>query len=171
MSLVYPAEYAPGAGALGVLVFGAAALALFVICATAMSAAGRPGVSLTAAAVGLVAVVVGNVVWVRLAGIDGAATVTAAAAGTTTGMFISLVLGGVIIRRAFGAFMAPLSVARALFAGGGAFAAARLLPHTGLMAVVALATGFVVFLALLAVTGEIGRDDLATVRRIVRRRR
>ncbi len=171
MTLVYPAEYMPGSGALGVLVFGAAALALFVITATALSAAGRPGVSLAIGVVGLAAVVVGNVVWVRAVGIDGRATIAAAAAGTSTGMAIALVLGGFVIKRAFGGFMPPLSVLRALLGGAAAFAVARYLPHTGLMAVVALAAGFTAYLATLAATRELNAADREMLARILRRKR
>ena len=169
MSVVYPDDYMPGAGALGVLVFGAAALALFVICATAMSAAGRPGTSLTVGLIGLAAVIAGNILWVRLAGIDGATTVTAAAAGTTTGMVLSLLLGGFVIWKSFGAFLPLASVVRAAIAGGGAYAVSWYLPHSGLMAVVALAAGFFAFVALLAGTGELRKEDAAMVRRVLRR--
>lgn len=169
MTLAYPDEYLAGSGALGVLVFGAAAFALFVITATAMSGSGRPGVSAVIGAVGLAAVVVGNRVLVEMVGI-GDQTVVAAAAGTTIGMVLALIAGGAVIKRTFGAFMPPLSVARALFAGTVAFSVARWVPHTGLMAVVALAAGFAAYLAALAATRELGPADLATVRRILRRK-
>ena len=170
MTLVYPDEYLAGSGALGVLVFGAAAFALFVITATVMSGAGRPGVSATIGGVGLVAVVVMNRVLIELVGL-GDQTVVAAATGTTIGMGLALVAGGIVLRRSFGAFMPPLSMARALLAGAAAFAVARYVPHTGLMAIVALAAAFAAYVAVLAVTRELGAEDLATLRNVVRRRR
>lgn len=169
MRIAYPDEYLAGSGALSVLVLGAACFALFVISATCLSGAGRPGAAAVTAAIGLVAVVVGNRVFVSWVGI-GDLTLMAAASGTSAGMALALLCAGVLVHRRFGGFIAPLTVLRVGIAGAVGWVTAAYVPHdTRLMAIVALAAGFLAFVGALVVVREATAKDLSVVRRTLSR--
>jgi len=169
MLIAYPAEYLAGAGALSVLVLGAAAFALFVVSATALSGAGRPGTAAAIAAIGLTAVVIGNRVLVKLAGL-GEDTLAAAATGTSCGMALALLCAGYLVYRRFGTFLAPLTVLRVAMAGAVAWLAASNIPHDSrIMAIVALAGGFFTFILILVLLREATGKDLQMVTNILGR--
>lgn len=167
--IAYPEEYLAAAPALGVLVFGLVMFALFVIGATTLSGAGRPGLSAGLAAAALVVVVGANrglVMWVGL----GEHTLRAAALGTTLGMGVALLLVGTMVHRTFGAFLPWPSVARAVLAGAAGWAVARFIPHdTALTALLALIAGFLAYLAALVAVRELKGQDLQAVRRVLGR--
>jgi stage V sporulation protein B len=166
MRIAYPAEYAIGADALGVLVFGVCAFALFAVAATAISGAGKPSLAAAAAAVALGTVVVANRLLVMRAGL-GESTLRAAAIGTSIGMGVALTLAGVIVYRLFGVFIPWLTWLRAGAAAAAGFAAAHAVPHTSIVgAVFALGAGFLVALGVLIVTRELDRHDWEALRRI-----
>ena len=169
MQLAYPAEYLAGAPALSILVFGVTAFALFAVAATAISGAGKPSVAAMIAGFSLLVVVVANRILLLRAGL-GEQTLEAAASGTAIGMVVALLLSAWVIRSSFGVFIPVLTWVRAALAAGAGYAAAAAVPQeSALMAIVALAAGFLSALAVLLVTGELGRDDWQAVRRIVRR--
>jgi len=169
MRLAYPPEYLTGAPALSILVFGVAAFALFAVAATAISGAGKPSVAAMIAGTSLLVVVVANRVLLMRAGL-GDQTLQAAATGTVIGMVVALLLSAWVIHRSFGVFI-PLSTwARAGLSSLAGYTAAAYLPHdSALMALVALAVGFLSALAVLLLTRELTQDDWHAVRRIVRR--
>ncbi len=169
MLIAYPSEYLAGSGALSVLVLGAASFALFVISATALSGAGRPGAAAAVAAAGLTAVVLGNRLLVTWVGI-GDMTLTAAACGTGAGMALAMLIAGALVYRRFGAFVAPLTVLRVGIAGAAGWLTAGYVPHASrIMALVALAAGFFAFLVVLFVVREGTAEDLALVKRVLGR--
>ena len=109
---------------------------------------------------------------IPLAGIDGHDALIATAAGTSLGTGVALLLVGLAVWRAFGAFIPPLTALRGLLAGGVGFAVARFVPHeTGLTALGALAAGFFAYLAALVVVRELGRAELDQLKAIVQKRR
>jgi stage V sporulation protein B len=168
MQLAYPAEYLAGAPALSILVFGVAAFALFAVAATAISGAGKPSLAAIIAAVALLVVVVANRLLVMRAGL-GEQTLEAAATGTAIGMFVALVLSAWAVHREFGVFIPVATWLRAAAAAGAGYAAATTIPHdSALMALVALAVGFVSALATLVITRELKHNDWLALRRIVR---
>lgn len=170
LRIAYPDAYLAGAGALSVLAFGMAAFALFVIGATTLSGAGLPQVAAGIAVVSVGVVIAANLTFVPIVGLDGD-VMWAAACSTSTGTTVALVLCAITVYRRFGAFIAPLSVIRACVAATLAFLAARNCPHdTAPWALVALVTGTLSFLLALILTGELGRDDLQAVRKIIRPR-
>ena len=170
MILAYPAEYLGGADALRILVLGMVAFSLFVISSTVLTGAGRPMLSAAIAFVAFAAVVVGNVVFVRLVGV-GDQTVTAAALGTCAGTTTALALAGVAVYRSYRAFIPPLTVLRGAIAGCSAYAVAYWVPSGGrIMALVALAAGFVTCLFVLVVLREVTERDWASISRIVKRK-
>ena len=169
MRIAYPGEYLVGASALAILIFGVAAFALFAVAATAISGAGKPSVAALIAGVSLVTVIVANRALLMRAGL-GERTLEAAATGTSIGMCVALVLSAWVLYRQFGVFIPMLTWARATLAAFAGFAAARAVPHDSIvLAVLALAVGFVASLAVLVVTRELGADDWQALRRIVRR--
>ncbi len=169
MQLAYPAEYLAGAPALSILVFGVAAFALFAVAATAISGAGKPSLAAMIAGVSLLAVVIANRVLVMRAGL-GEQTLVAAAAGTTVGMVIALILSAWVIHRLFGVFIPVATWVRAALAAGVGYATASAIPHESpVMALVALAVGFTSSIAVLIVTRELTVDDWRALRRVVRR--
>ncbi len=169
MRIAYPPEYLAGAPALAILIFGIAAFAMFAVAATAISGAGNPSVAAMIAGVSLVTVVVANRVLILRAGL-GDRTLEAAATGTAIGMTVALLLSAWMIYRLFGVFVPVQTWIRAaLAAAGGYFSAAAVPTDSPLMAIVALAVGFAVSLAVLVVTRELGSDDWRALRRIIRR--
>jgi stage V sporulation protein B len=169
MRLAYPADYLAGAPALSILVFGVVAFSLFAVAATAISGAGKPSLAAIIAGVSLLAVIVANRVLVMRAGL-GEQTLEAAATGTTIGMVVALVLSAWAVYRTFGVFIPVLTWFRAALAAGAGYATAAAVPDdSALMAIVALALGFLSSLAVLVVTRELTGNDWHALRRIVRR--
>jgi stage V sporulation protein B len=171
MHIVYPAEYAGGAATLSVLAIAMVGLALFVVAATVISGSGRPGIAASIAGVSLAVGLAGNWVFVRAIGLDGDAA-TASALGTASGTWLAAVLAALAVWKSFGAYAPALSVVRILVAGAAAFGVARFVPHESkMMAFAALVAGGVTFLAALAVTRELGKDEIALVRRVLGRKK
>jgi stage V sporulation protein B len=164
MRIAYPEAYLAGAPALGALVFGIAAFALFVITATVLTSAGQPRVAALIAGLSLGVVLVATRFFIVAAGPTTDALV-AAALGTCAGTVFALLGAGAAVYARFKAFLPPLSVLRGGLSGAAAFAAAMFIPHGGaIMSVAALAGGFFTFLLALAVTGELGRDEIKAAR-------
>jgi len=169
MRIAYPAEYVVGAGALGTLVFGVCAFALFAVAATAISGAGKPSLAALVAAVALATVVVATRTLVIRAGL-GESTLRAAATGTSIGMGVALVLSGVILHRTFGVFIPWPTWIRAGVAATAGYVASHAIPHASILgAIVALGTGVLAAFATLVMTRELGRDDWTALRRIAKR--
>jgi len=169
MRLAYPPEYLAGAPALSILVFGVVAFALFAVAATAISGAGKPSAAAIIAGVSLLVVVVANRVLLMRAGL-GDQTLQAAATGTVIGMGVALMLSAWVIHRSFGVFVPVSTWARAALASVAGYGAAAALPHdSAVMALLALAVGFLSALSVLLVTRELTLDDWHAIRRIVRR--
>ncbi|MFK7989000.1 MAG: lipopolysaccharide biosynthesis protein [Sandaracinaceae bacterium] len=170
LRIAYPDAYLEGADALGVLVFGQVAFALFVIGATILSGGGRPGTAATIAIGALVVVLIATRIAITTAGIDGHGALVAAAAGTSLGTGLALLAVGVVVYSGFGAFIPPLSAVRGIAAGALAFGFSRFVPHdTAFTALGALVGGFFVFGFGLVITGELGKSDLARLRTILKR--
>jgi stage V sporulation protein B len=171
MKLVYPAAYAAGAPALAVLVLAMVCFGLFVIAATIMTGAGRPGLAASVALLAVGGVVVGNIGFVRYVGV-GQHTLLAAASGTALGTVVALLAMGSAVYRRFGAFIAPASVVRALAAGGAAFAVSHALPSDNrLLALAALGAGALTYAGVLCLVRELTGTDLNAALAVVRRKR
>jgi stage V sporulation protein B len=169
MRIAYPSEYLVGAPALGILIFGVAAFALFAVAATAISGAGKPTIAAMIAGISLLAVIVANRVLLLRAGI-GAEMLEAAATGTSIGMSVALVLSAWVLHREFGVFIPVLTWIRAALAAAAGFAVAAAIPHDSILqAIAALAGGFVAAVAVLVLTRELHAEDWRALRRIARR--
>lgn len=167
--LAYPADYVAGAPALSVLIFGVAAFALFAVAATAISGAGRPSIAAAIAGFALVTVAVANRSLILRAGL-GPDTVRAAAFGTVIGMVVAVVGAAIAVRVRFGAFIPMTTWARGAAATAAAFFAAHAIPNDSpVLAIVALAAGFIAALAVLVLTRELTLTDWAALKQITRR--
>lgn len=165
MRIAYREEYLVGAPALAILIVGVVMFTLFVICATALSGAGRPGLAAGIAAVGVAVVLVAGTLLVRASG-GGEAAIPAMALGTSLGMGLAFALAGVAVWFRFRALFAPLTLLRAALAACLGAATAHWLPHgTRFTALAALAAGFVVYVTVLVATRELRRADLAALHR------
>lgn len=170
LRIVYPAAYLEGSAALSVLSLGMVCFALFVISATIMSGAGRPGLAAAVASIAVVIVVTANVTLVRLAGL-GEDTLLAAATGTSLGTSFALLAMATAVYSRFRAFIPPLTVLRALIAASCAFCVARFVPSgSKLMSIVALAAGAGTYAIVLVALRELWKPDLQAVLRVVKRR-
>jgi len=170
IGIVYPDAYLAGAGALEILVFGQVAFALFVICATIIASSGRPRIAAGAAIGGLTVVLVATHQLIGVFGIDGSDALVGTAIGTTIGTSVALTIIGTIVYRTFGTFIPPWSLLRGVLAGGAGFGVARVLPHDGaLVSLGALIAGFAAYGAVLVITGELGKTELAALKRVIRR--
>jgi stage V sporulation protein B len=169
--LAYGATFLPGANTLSVLVFGQLSLALFVILATILSGAGRPGLSAGIGAVALLVMFAANRTLVRLVGI-GDATLSTAALATSLGPLLALTCSALAVRRLFGVTLPLATLLRCALAGGAACLLGRLVPQQhALLAPLAMAAAALAYVVLLVATGELTRADLDQARAALRRRR
>lgn len=169
--LAYGAKFLPGASTLSVLVFGQLSLALFVIIATTLSGAGRPGLSAAIGMVALVVMLAANRYLVRWVGI-GDHTLTTAALATSLGPLLAVVLSAVVLKQLFTVSLPFLTLLRSALAAGAGFLAGRLVPQQhALLAPVAMAAAGIVYVALLALTGELKKSDFASVLAARRRKK
>jgi hypothetical protein len=94
------------------------------------------------------------------------------AVATASGLAVATVAAAVVVKRAAGAVVSPVTLVRVLAALAAAVAVGRLLPAPGKIMTLAYAAIVVfTYLAILIATGEIGRADLAMVRRVLGRGR
>lgn len=169
--IAYPEAYLAGADALSVLSVGMALFALFVIAATIMSGAGRPGVSALVTFLSAVVVVTCNQLFVAQVGV-GPRTLAAAATATSVGTTFALLCMATLVYRRFGAFLPLASAFRVAVAAACAFAVARALPHGDRLAALgALVGGGLAYLTVLVLIGELRRAELTAVLSVLSRRK
>lgn len=167
MLIAYPEAYLAGSDALSVLSLGMAAFSLFVVAATTVSGAGQPGLSAMVAMLAVLCVIACNTAFVHHVGL-GDRTLLAAACGTSVGTVLALCAMGTIVYLRFGTFVPLACALRVGVAAIVAFTVAHHLPHgERLSALVALVAGGVAYLASLGMLGEIGRPELAQLRRVL----
>ena len=160
MRLAYPDEYVAGAPALAILIFGIVAFALFVVCATIISSAGRPSIAAIIAGLSLVVVVVANRLAIVSVGV-GDQTLAAAASATSGGMALALVAAAIVVYARFKTLASPAVIVRCAIASLVGYLVALYTPHdTRLMVLVALAAGFFAYLGALFVMREVTRADV-----------
>jgi stage V sporulation protein B len=158
----YRPEYQAATGALAIIAWGMLAFGLVHVLTTIITASGRPRVSLTIgfATLGVSAGL--NAVLIPRYGIAGAA------AGTTIAMFIGAGSCSGYLLAKFGALVRPASVLRIALASGALYAVSILISAGSRIFIaaelVALGAGYVVLLFAL---GELGRDDIRLIRRVL----
>lgn len=172
LRIAYPQGYLLGAAALEILVFGQVAFALFVIAATILAGGGRPRIAAGVAVASLAIVMASVGALLAALGIEGDRALVATAIGTSIGTTLALAVIALMVYRAFGTFLPPLSALRSIVAGAAGFGVARVIPHaSALSALGALIGGFAAYGLVLVITREIGPSELEALRRVLRRGR
>jgi stage V sporulation protein B len=172
LRVAYPAAIADQGGtALRILTPGMAALSLLGISCAALTSLGRERVSagLTALTVGYVAL--GCFLALPSAPL-GPEMLERTAVATSSALTAAAVVAAVMLHRAAGGYVAVASLVRVLAAGAVTIALGTRLPWLGKpVAIVEAAAVAGVYLALLVLTGEIGKADLAAVKAVAARRK
>jgi stage V sporulation protein B len=170
LGLLYKPEYGMGAAALPVLVAGECCLALLGVACAILNAAGRAAATLSLMAV-TVAVGAGAAAVLIPRAAPGAPMLLAAAAATSLGMASGLVASLVVLRVRLGGGLPPATVARVAVSLAVAALAGHFAPVRGkILGLATIAAVGLVYLAALVALGELGADDKAKLRRILRRR-
>jgi stage V sporulation protein B len=159
------------AGALRVLALGQGAFTLFGIQANVLGSLGKERWSAIVTAIAA-ATVAGLCLGLVPGAAFGPALLARTATATATALAVAAFAGAILVRRAAGAFVAPLVLARVGVALGLATLVGTRLPWLGRVPFLAeAALVALVYLGSLVVTGELGRADLAVVQRTLARRR
>jgi stage V sporulation protein B len=172
LRLIFPAEAAEyGTHSMQILTLGFGAFAIFGILTTVLNSLKRERASALVTAIAFALVVV--LCFVRVRGEPfGADLLVRTAIATTTGLGVATLTAAFLVRRASGALVSPLSLLRVLLALAIAVAVGRQFAHASkLMTIVLSAVVAVVYLLVLLVSRELGKDDLAMVTTVVARRR
>lgn len=172
LRLVFPAEAAElGTESMQILTLGFGAFAIFGIFTTVLNSLEHERKSALVTATAFALVVVLCFALVRGAPFD-KTLLMKTALSTTAGLALATTVAAVLVRRSAGALVSALSLGRVLLAIALAIAVGRQFPSAGkvmTLALSALVAG--VYVAVLLVTRELGKADLASVLVVVRRRK
>jgi stage V sporulation protein B len=172
LDLPFPTDYADaGWPALIVLALGNVAFSLFAIVGTILNGAGMTREAILVAALTLVSAAVAYLIVIPQY-VPGRALLTACACATAGAMLLGAVVGGVVLKRRLGAFLPLASAVRVVIAAAAAMAVGRFLPmKTPLGTLLEAAAVGVAFLVALIILREFGREDLAAVSRVLKRKK
>jgi len=172
LDLPFQTDYADaGWPALIALSLGNVAFSLFAIVGTILNGAGMTREAILIAVVTLVAATAAYLIAIPMF-VPGRALLTACATATASAMLLGAVLGGLVLRRKLGAFLPLASAVRVVIAAAAAMAVGRFLPmKTPLGTLVEAAAVGITFLAALVVLREFGREDLAALSRVLKRKK
>jgi stage V sporulation protein B len=167
LDVVFATDYAElGGPALTALALGNVAFSLFAIAGTILNGAAFTRPAIIAAAVTLAIAVAGNWIAIPLVG-PGKGMLVVTASVTSGAMLIGAVVSGWFLRKRLGAFIPAASVVRVVIATGVAFAVGQVIPfRTPLASLVEAAIVGVTFIAVLIATRELGKQDLAAIRKV-----
>jgi O-antigen/teichoic acid export membrane protein len=167
LDVVFAADYAElGGPALAALALGNVAFSVFAIAGTILNGAGFTKEAIITAASTLALAVVGNMIAIPMVG-PGKQLLLVTASVTSCAMLIGAITSGLVLRKKLGAFIPLLSVGRVIIAVAVAIGVGRVIPfRTPLMSLVEAGVVAVTFLAVLIATGELGKKDLAAIRRV-----
>jgi stage V sporulation protein B len=171
LRVAYPAAIADQGGtALRILTPGMASLSLLGISCAALTSLKRERVSAGLTALTVAFVALGCALALPSAPL-GTVMLERTALATSTALTAAAVAAAVVLRREAGGFVNPWTLARVLAAAALAIALGTRLPWLGRpVAIAEAALVALVYLALLALTGEVGKADLAVVKAVARRR-
>ena len=162
LHVVYTDDYQAGAAALSVLAYGMLLFGLFYVLTTIISASGRPRISLLIGAFTLVVSGVLNFQLIPGYGLIGAAL------SSTAAMFLGAIVCAGYVKKTLGAFLPWASALRIGGCAVGVFLVSRLLaPGPRGLIVLQLAGMGALYAVGLVITGELNRNDLRAVKRIV----
>jgi stage V sporulation protein B len=165
-----PDDAAFGGPALVALALGNIAFSLFAIAGTILNGAGLTRHAIGVALLTLVAAAAANLIIIPMF-TPGRSLLLACGAATAGAMALGAAAGGYVLHRKLGAFLPIVSLVRVMLAAAAAGAVGRVVPlSTPLATLIEAAVVALVFLAALVLTRELGRDDLAALTRVVRKR-
>ncbi len=164
MHVFFPVEYQAGSPVLAIAAFGMLFFGLIYVMTTIITASGRPTVSLIIGAVTLATSAGLNTLLIPDHGIKGAAI------GMSASMLLGAMISGVYLTAKFGALMPVTSLLRIAFCSGLIYAASiAFTPESKVLIVGKLVALCIVYVIALVVVREIGRDDLADVKKVLKR--
>jgi stage V sporulation protein B len=164
IALIYLDQYQAASGALSVVAYGMLLFGLLYVLTTVISASGRPGLSLAVGCAALLASAAGNMILIPRYGLVGAAISTTAAMG------LGVAIAGSYVLFTFKALIEPLSALRITAAAVVVYCLSVWFEAGSKPVVlVKLAVLSVVYVIGLIATREIGRRDVAVIRRVVGR--
>ncbi|HST23241.1 MAG TPA: oligosaccharide flippase family protein [Blastocatellia bacterium] len=164
LSVIYKDVYQAGSPALSIVAFGMLFFGLIYVMTTIITASGRPTVSLMIGAVTLMVNAGLNAMLIPAQGIKGAAI------GTTVSMLLGTIIGGGYLLAKFGALMPVISILRIALCSGLIYAASIAFTSASKVLIVGkLAVLCIVYVIALVVVKEIGRDDLADVKKVLKK--
>ena len=163
--LFYSADYSGAASALSILLWSGAALSLFTVMTSVVSASGRPGVEMWMAYLFLGLMSVLNIILIPRYGIVGAAWSSLLTA------LIGFVLAMSIVVRRFGPVVKLRSVLNIGFASAWAFLLMYLQHFSGVLLLLSYALLFLVYISVLFIVGELRAEDWQVVQKIFKRPR
>lgn len=171
IKFAYGAEVAArGATALRVLALGQAAFAMLGLATTILVSLGRERTALALTSLALALLVTACAVLIPAASF-GASQLLATATATSVALAGALAVGAFRARRVAGAFVPWRTALRVGACVAGAFALGNVTPvFSKLVTPLAALAVVIAYLAVLVATGELGKQDLALVLSIVRRR-
>ncbi|MEZ4226832.1 MAG: lipopolysaccharide biosynthesis protein [Polyangiaceae bacterium] len=172
LRLVFPAEAAElGAASMQILTLGFGAFAIFGILVTVLNSLERERASAITTGVAFALVVALCFLRVR-GGEFGAGMLLSTALATTAGLCLATVVAAVLVWRSARALVSPISALRVAVALAAAVAVGRQFPAAGKVMTLALAALVgCVYVVVLVATRELGKADVATVTRVLRRKR
>ncbi|MEZ4375212.1 MAG: lipopolysaccharide biosynthesis protein [Polyangiaceae bacterium] len=171
LKLLFQKEYWVATQAMEVLTLGFGVFAIFGIFSAVLNSLKRELASMlvTVTAVILVAALC----FARVPGTEfGEDLLWKTATSTSAGILLATVLAGVLVKRAAGGVVSPLSVARVILAMTVAIAVARHLPYAGkLMTLVYAAVVVAIYMLVLLITRELGAADVQNIKAVISRRK
>lgn len=172
IALVFGADAAAlGGGPMQLLSLGLGAFALFGIFTSILNSLKHERSSLVVTAVALVLVV--GLCYLRVPDTEyGVDVLWRTAQATSLGLLLATVVAGWLVKRVAGALLSPLTALRVGGAMAAAIALGRFLPSGGKVMTIAHSAVIVAaYLAVLLVTRELDRNDLANLKAVVSRKK
>ena len=163
LRVIYRDTYQAGSQALKVVAFGMLFFGLLYVLTTIISASGHPRVSLLLGLITLFVSTALNALLIPAHGLVGAAT------ATTVSMMAGTILGCAYLWRRFRTLMSIASASRIAACAGVVYAASLLFsPASKVMIIGQLIALSIAYVIALIISGELGRDDLRLIARVVR---
>jgi stage V sporulation protein B len=164
LRVFYPEKYLPGAAPLTVLAFGMLLFGLLYVLTTIISASGNPKISLIIGFLTLGVSALLNYFLIPPYGLRGAAT------ATTVAMFVGVSAASVYLLAKYNVLIRPVSLLRIAGCAGLIYVLSTLFSTASRPLIIAQFAGLsLVYVASLLVTKELGREDLAAIKKVIRR--
>jgi O-antigen/teichoic acid export membrane protein len=164
MRVLYKQTYQAGSPALRIVAFGMLLFGMLYVTTTIISASGQPRISLMLGVITLVLSVALNALLIPSLGLVGAA------AATTVSMLAGAVLACAYLWSRFRTLMSIASAVRIAACAGVIYGASLLFsPASKVLIVAQLFVLSVAYVVALIISGELGRNDLTLIARVIRR--